>query len=198
MADCAASRYPAIVSPKHFKSGGTLRAGEWDHAAAGPIGSRKFARGLAQQAMEGSPGVGVGIEFASKPFTRAFHVGFGGLLIQVLLAAERIVEAGSADAHHESQIIESGALVAALPEQLHRLLQGNGAVEVPRPATGASQGLGYLCGHRSKPRADADWTLACSIIIRAAAERVGIDSSRRRQGMPDSVRASRVASAPNL
>ena len=55
-----------------------------------------------------------------------------GLAEQLLLAAERRVEAGRADAHGGREVAHGRALVAVLPEDLHGAAQCLGAVEPAR------------------------------------------------------------------
>jgi len=80
---------------------------------------------------------------ARRPATvEGLHDG-GSLLLEVVLdggeeqrlfRAKRVVEARRADAaHRRQQILERRALVAAIPEQLHRALQRFSPIERRRP-----------------------------------------------------------------
>src|SRR5712671_5052286 len=133
-----------------------MRTRQRDHAAERVIAAGELFRGRLEQAREGRPGIDRRvIEDGEEPLARPFQIGARGLAIERFLAAEGIVETRGADPHRRYQVVERGALVAALPEQLHRRLQRNRAVEHRRPSPATLALLTFLpCNyfwcHRSK------------------------------------------------
>src|SRR3569623_245158 len=70
------------------------------------------------------------------PWRRSLHraVEDHGLTKQRLLAAEGGIDARRSYPHCFGQVLQRGPLVASLPEQIHRLAQGDVPIEGARPA----------------------------------------------------------------
>src|SRR5262245_65027035 len=105
-----------------------MGARERNHAAEWMVAAGELFRGRLEQAREGRLSIGRGVmEDGEEPLAGPLKIGLRGLAIERFLAAERIVERGGTDPHRGYQLIERRALIAALPEQLHRLVQRLGA-----------------------------------------------------------------------